>query len=63
MLAAVEGRREGYIEAESVAAVVGQAAATVAAEADAEVAVDTHAPYHRATLFHWGQARYPQRLD
>lgn len=61
----VEGRWEGYTEAESVAAVVGQAAVVAAAEAaaDVAVAVDTHAPYHHATLFHWGQAQYPQRLD
>ena len=59
--AVVEERWEGYTEAESVAVVVGRAAA--AAEAAADVAVDTHAPYHHATLFHWDQARYPQRLD
>lgn len=61
----VEERWEGYTEAESVAAVVGQAAVVAAAEAaaDVAVAVDTHAPYHHATLFHSGQAQYPQHLD
>ena len=47
----IEGRWEGYTEAESVTAMVDQAAAA-AAEAAADVAVDTHAPYHHATLFH-----------
>ena len=61
--AVVEGRWEGYTEAESVAVVAGQAVAAAVAEAAADVAVDTHAPYHRATLFHWDQVRYPQRLD
>lgn len=60
--AVVEGRWEGCTEAESVAVVVDQAVAA-AAEAAVDVAVDTHVPYHHATLFHWGQARYPQRLD
>lgn len=61
----VEGRWEGYTEAESAAVVVGQAVAAAAAEAaaDVAVAVDTHAPYHHATLFHSGQAQYPQHLD
>lgn len=67
MLAAVvvEERWEGYTEAESAAVVVGQAVAAAAAEAaaDVAVAVDTHAPYHHATLFHSGQAQYPQHLD
>ena len=53
--AVVEGRWEGYTEAESVTAVVDQAAA--------DVAVDTHAPYNHAALFHWGQIRYIQRLN
>ena len=34
-----------------------------AAEAAADVAVDTHAPYNHAALFHWGQVRYIQRLN